>query len=85
MPIVSPVSEGGNGNTNSIRDEDSSGRNWEQDEDSLSENESQEGADPSLPWEMNLRLPRSVIPNHYDLYLFPDLSSGMFSGMLDIF
>ena len=65
----------------SLQDEDLSGTNWEQDKVVVSENESQGGADPSLPWETNLRLPRSVIPNHYDLYLFPDLTTGMFSGM----
>ena len=41
------------------------------------------GSDPLLPWETNLRLPRSVIPVHYDLYLFPDLNNGMFSGKCD--
>ena len=74
-----------NDSPSSFQDEDLSGTNWEQDKISLSENESQGGADPSLPWETNLRLPRSVIPNHYDLYLFPDLTTGMFSGIFQNF
>ena len=82
VPVVSPVSGSGNGYPTSLQDEDLSGSNWEQDDVGASENESEGGADPSLPWETNLRLPRSVIPNHYDLYLFPDLSTGMFSGRL---
>ena len=86
VPIVSPVSGGGNGNGHptSELDDESNGSIWEQDKNREEENESQGGADPSLPWETNLRLPRSVIPNHYDLYLFPDLSTGMFSGKIYI-
>ena len=34
------------------------------------------------PWEREVRMPKSVIPVHYDLYLFPDLTEGLFSGLL---
>ena len=37
-----------------------------------------------LPWEKNVRLPQNVLPLHYDLYLFPMLDEGMFSGKVDI-
>lgn len=36
------------------------------------------------PWEKNPRLPPTVIPVHYDLYLFPELQTGMFSGKVDL-
>ena len=32
----------------------------------------------NTPWEKNVRLPRSVLPLHYDLYLHPNL--GMVSN-----
>lgn len=35
---------------------------------------------PVNPWEREIRMPKSVIPLHYDLYLFPDLNEGLFSG-----
>ena len=35
---------------------------------------------PVNPWEKEIRMPKSVIPLHYDLYLFPDLIEGLFSG-----
>ena len=87
VPVVSPVFEnGGSGNgypSSDTDDELSTDHDpWEKDnrQTETTDNNSLGGADPSLPWETNLRLPRSVIPNHYDLYLFPDLQSGMFSG-----
>ncbi|CAB4062909.1 ENPEP [Lepeophtheirus salmonis] len=43
------------------------------------------GQDKDLQsWEKNIRLPRSVIPYHYDLYLHPDLSTGLFFGRVGI-
>ena len=39
---------------------------------------------PSFPWESNVRLPRSVVPIHYDLYLHPELETDMFSGKVSI-
>ena len=38
----------------------------------------------NFPWEKNVRLPENVLPLHYDLYLFPELETGMFSGKVDI-
>ncbi len=35
---------------------------------------------PVYPWERDVRLPKSVVPLHYDLYLFPDLNEGLFTG-----
>jgi hypothetical protein len=35
---------------------------------------------PVHPWERDVRLPKSVVPLHYDLYLFPDLNEGLFTG-----
>ena len=35
-----------------------------------------------MPWEREVRLPRSVLPKHYDLYLHPNLQLGTFTGML---
>ena len=32
------------------------------------------------PWEKNVRLPRSVVPIHYDLYLHPNLQTDSFTG-----
>ena len=37
-----------------------------------------------LPWEKNVRLPKTVQPIHYDLYLYPQLEEGLFSGKVDI-
>ena len=37
-----------------------------------------------FPWEKNVRLPRTVLPLHYDLYLHPDLETGLFSGKVSI-
>ena len=39
---------------------------------------------PLNPWETEIRMPKSVIPLHYDIYLFPDLIEGLFSGKLTI-
>nr|XP_045618493.1 glutamyl aminopeptidase-like isoform X1 [Procambarus clarkii] len=36
------------------------------------------------PWENSLRLPTSVHPDHYDLYLCPNLSTKAFSGRVTI-
>lgn len=33
-------------------------------------------------WEKDLRLPKDVIPVHYELYLYPDLESESFSGRI---
>ena len=35
-----------------------------------------------MPWEREVRLPRSVLPKHYDLYLHPNLQLGTFAGIL---
>ena len=32
------------------------------------------------PWEVDPRLPKHLIPLHYDLWLHPDLESGLFKG-----
>lgn len=32
------------------------------------------------PWETNIRLPTHLIPLHYDLHLYPELESGLFTG-----
>ena len=48
------------------------------------ENEEDESILTNFPWENNVRLPKNVLPLHYDLYLFPDLQDGMFSGKVDI-
>ena len=42
--------------------------------------ESIEPEHPLNPWETEIRMPKSVIPVHYDIYLFPDLIEGLFSG-----
>ena len=83
---MSPVSdEDGNGDLEPIPEYEAGNENeiWERVEDqsevTSSDNASQ-GTDPELPWETNIRLPRSVIPIHYDLYLFPELDTGLFSG-----
>ena len=36
------------------------------------------------PWEDNFRLPLSVHPDHYDLYIYPDLTTKLFSGTVTI-
>ncbi|XP_066990177.1 glutamyl aminopeptidase-like [Macrobrachium rosenbergii] len=38
----------------------------------------------AAPWEDDFRLPSSVRPSHYDLYLHPDLGSKTFAGSLTI-
>ena len=36
------------------------------------------------PWEVEYRIPRTSLPVHYDLYLHPDLASGLFTGKVEI-
>ena len=83
---MSPVSDEESGGGYIRSDDGSANENniWEENDiqSGYDDDNTQAGADPSLPWETNLRLPRSVIPVHYDLYLFPDLESGMFSGKM---
>ncbi|KAF2355490.1 Peptidase M1 membrane alanine aminopeptidase N-terminal [Trinorchestia longiramus] len=38
----------------------------------------------ALPWEENSRLPETVLPLHYLLYLHPDLDTKLFSGSVSI-
>ena len=46
----------------------------ENDLDSDDEDKNDDNEDTfAWPWESNVRLPRSVLPLHYDLYLHPDL------------
>ena len=89
---MSPVSGEGNNDKYPVSEPEDAPFNeneiWEENSDQSDGSDSsgrdhQGGADPALPWETNLRLPRSVIPVHYDLYLFPDLDNGMFSGKRD--
>ncbi|XP_069936236.1 glutamyl aminopeptidase isoform X1 [Cherax quadricarinatus] len=39
---------------------------------------------PGVPWEESFRLPRSVHPDHYDLFLQPNLSTKLFHGSVTI-
>lgn len=51
------------------------------------EEDSEDQEDESIlnfPWEKNVRLPSTILPQHYELYLFPELAEGMFSGKVDI-
>lgn len=35
---------------------------------------------PPGPWERDVRLPRSIVPSHYDLHLYVDPNKNVFSG-----
>ena len=50
------------------------------------EPESEPEAEPVLTeaWEKDVRLPSHLLPLHYDLYLHPDLTSGLFMGRVTI-
>ena len=50
------------------------------------EPESEPEAEPVLTeaWEKDVRLPSHLLPLHYDLYLHPDLVSGLFMGRVTI-
>lgn len=50
------------------------------------ENQEDESTTLRFPWETQVRLPRNILPLHYDLYLFPDLEDGgrYFSGKVQI-
>ena len=36
------------------------------------------------PWEKDYRIPASTYAMHYDLYLHPDMETGLFTGQVDI-
>lgn len=36
------------------------------------------------PWEIDYRLPDDTLPQHYEIFLHPDLSAGNFTGSVDI-
>ena len=40
----------------------------------------EEKAELTEPWEKDPRLPKHLIPLHYDLYLHPNLNTGLFNG-----
>ena len=40
----------------------------------------EEKTEESEPWEKDPRLPKHLIPLHYDLYLHPNLNTGLFNG-----
>ena len=42
------------------------------------ENQEDESTVPKLPWEKDVRLPKNILPIHYDLYLFPELEEGTY-------
>jgi len=49
------------------------------------EPESEVGDESEIPeWERNVRLPKHLLPLHYDLYLHPDLDTGLFTGDVEI-
>lgn len=50
----------------------------------MPEQTSKELKTSSSPWEEDFRLPKSVHPDHYDLYIYPDLTSKKFSGTVTI-
>lgn len=50
----------------------------------LAENTEDESNTLKFPWETQVRLPRNILPLHYDLSLFPDLKDGVFSGKVQI-
>lgn len=53
------------------------------DEWTLSDDEDNE-VEYTFPWEKEVRLPRSVVPIHYDVYLHPNLQEGTFYGKVDV-
>lgn len=36
------------------------------------------------PWEKDVRLPRNIIPLHYNLFLHPEIQNATFSGKVEI-
>ncbi len=40
----------------------------------------EEKAELNEPWEKDPRLPKHLIPLHYELYLHPNLNTGLFNG-----
>lgn len=42
----------------------------------------EEGSAKAEPWVENYRLPETTLPVNYDLYIFPDLDTKLFSGKL---
>ena len=40
----------------------------------------EEKAELTEPWQKDPRLPKHLIPLHYDLYLHPNLNTGLFNG-----
>ena len=41
---------------------------------------SKDNKEDGQPWEVDPRLPKHLIPLHYDLWLHPDLETGLFKG-----
>ena len=78
--IGAPIISGSTDNDYELEENDPKSEDWDEDEAEDQENE----AILNFPWEKNVRLPKSILPLHYELYLFPELETGMFSGKVDI-
>lgn len=50
----------------------------------MSENLKNKEHNNEAPWEASDRIPNSTYPQHYDLYLHPDLNSKYFTGNVNI-
>ena len=86
----SASSAGSHGAASGSRGGEDSSDNWDEvtqtDRTSVGDADGKDVQKPVLtePWEKDYRIPASTYALHYDLFLHPDMETGLFTGTVDI-